>query len=292
MSTSCHDVLDRLATAGPDDAPPGDWAGHYAAHGFAVLPIHPPTGDGGCSCGPGCTVPGKHPMTEHGVRDASTDLRTILTWWRFRPDANVGIVPPPGVVVLDVDPRNGGGSNLVELLDGAELTPTWTCATGGAGLHAWYRHDGRVLRTPGVDLVRGANRYVVVPPSLHASGRRYRWITGQAIADLPVALHDESTDDDARSGPSCSTQTAGRPVTRVAGTGRFGYGHGLVRTVRNATEGSRNGRLYWAACRAWEAGGDPDLIDALGEAARGAGLADVEIAATLASAARTAAGAA
>lgn len=278
---TCSDVLDRLATVGPEDAPPGDWATHYAAHGIAVLPIHAPA-DGGCTCGrDDCPTPGKHPLTANGVHDATTDLATITSWWRFRPDANVGIVPPDGVVVLDVDPRNAGVSNLLEELEDQELSPTWTCATGGAGLHAWYRHDGRVVRTPGVDLVRGPHRYLVAPPSVHASGRPYRWITEQQIADLPEVLHDTEP------APVLPPVPAMRPVTTS-----YSYGHGLIRAVAEAPEGRRNGRLFWAACRAWEAGGDPDLLDLLGEAAVAAGLREAEVSATLASAARTAGGAA
>lgn len=284
---TCHDALDRLVTVGPDDAPPGDWATHYVAHGIAVLPIHPPAPDGACTCGPRCIAPGKHPMTPNGVRDATTDLRTVTTWWRFRPDANVGIVPPPGVVVLDVDPRNGGATNLLDLLAGERLAPTWACATGGAGLHAWYRHDGDVVKLPGVDVVRGPRRYLVAPPSLHASGRRYRWITEQATADLPAVLHrtPDPVSEPVTDGPN-------RPPRGEGPGAAFGRGHGLVRTVRDAPEGARNNRLHWAACRAWEAGGDPELLDLLADAAAAAGLRDGEISATMASAARTIGGAA
>jgi len=51
------------------------------------------------------------------------------------PDANIGLRPPVGTVVVDVDPRAGGASALVELTrPHGGLVPTWTAYTGGGGL--------------------------------------------------------------------------------------------------------------------------------------------------------------
>ena len=53
----------------------------YAERGWPVFPVHSPRPGGGCSCGkPGCQHPGKHPGTEHGLREASTNPETILDW--------------------------------------------------------------------------------------------------------------------------------------------------------------------------------------------------------------------
>jgi hypothetical protein len=42
-------------------------------------------------------------MTPHGVKDATTDLDQIETWWSKNPKANIGIAPgqKSGVLVLD-----------------------------------------------------------------------------------------------------------------------------------------------------------------------------------------------
>jgi len=55
----------------------GEAALAYAKRGVPVLPLHWPE-DGACSCGdPDCPSPGKHPLTEHGKEDASTDPEII-----------------------------------------------------------------------------------------------------------------------------------------------------------------------------------------------------------------------
>ena len=57
---------------------------------WPVAPAHNIKTDGQCSCGKaGCGSPGKHPRTEHGHHDASSDLAVIGRWW-----ADYGNHPP------------------------------------------------------------------------------------------------------------------------------------------------------------------------------------------------------
>lgn len=56
-------------------------------------------------------VPGdKRPLTEHGCNDATTDEDQICEWWSEYPEANIG-VGTDGLLVLDIDPLEGGGTN-------------------------------------------------------------------------------------------------------------------------------------------------------------------------------------
>src|SRR5205814_596901 len=84
-----------------------------AAKGLAVLPLHTVAGDGACTClSKACTSVAKHPRTKHGHRDATTAHEQIAMWWNAKPLANVGVRTGGSIVVLDVDPRNGGDQTL------------------------------------------------------------------------------------------------------------------------------------------------------------------------------------
>src|SRR5262249_22895247 len=112
----------------------------FAAAGIQVLPLHTP-GPAGCSCGNAtCASPGKHPRTQHGVKDATTDAATIQAWWQRSPDANVGLAMGAAsrLVVLDADPRNGGEAELAKLARAGIPLETLTVETGG-GRHLYFR---------------------------------------------------------------------------------------------------------------------------------------------------------
>lgn len=175
----------------------------YAVRGWGVIPLHNPTG-GGCSCGkPDCTRIGKHPRTAHGVKDASKDPEQIRRWWERWPDANIGIMTGPGSGLLGLDIDGEAGLKSVRRLrDEKCLHKTLLSLTGRIdedgkrnGWHLLYRYpDGVTIRNSagllgkGVD-VRGAGGYLVAPPSLHASGRRYQWKDSEcAIARAPNRL--------------------------------------------------------------------------------------------------------
>jgi putative DNA primase/helicase len=213
----------------------------YANLSWPVLPMHNIV-DGHCSCslGQDCGRPGKHPRTEHGAKDASTDLVQIRRWWRKWPDANVGIRvgEDAGIIVLDIDPRNGGSATLEALEAELGVLPeTVTAKTGGGGLHLVFQHPdlpvgkdsaGKLLG-PGIDvLANGA--LMVASPSRHISGRRYRWADGKSHRDLTPGKLPEAWvsklcgtaagADDVRQGASSQAITEGgrnTALTRIAG---------------------------------------------------------------------------
>ena len=52
----------------------------YVRRGWAVFPVHG-VHAGRCTCGWGdCASPGKHPLTDRGVHDATTDEGVVRTW--------------------------------------------------------------------------------------------------------------------------------------------------------------------------------------------------------------------
>lgn len=156
----------------------------YAARGWRVVPLHTPGLDGRCSCSrPGCASNGKHPRTARGLLDATCDGATIRQWWLAWPDANIGIVTgeASGLLALDIDPRHDGDSSLHALAAAHGMLPdTVESLTGSGGRHILFQHPGGKLGNSagrlGVGLdTRGDGGYIVAPPSLHASGRRYEW---------------------------------------------------------------------------------------------------------------------
>lgn len=227
-------------------------ASEYARGGAAVFPLHTPTTDG-CSCRrAGCDNVGKHPRTLHGLSDATTDVDQVETWWRIWPEANIGLRPARGQVVLDIDPRHGGDVQLgaMQRLHG-ELPGTRTALTGGGGLHLWFHGHGELVGhlASGID-VKTHDGYLVAPPSAHGSGRLYAWSNAGPIVDAPDYL----------------MRLLRRPRRPVAGPSRTASPAvlaGLARVVREAQEGERNRRLYWACARAHEKGIDTGfLVDA------------------------------
>lgn len=172
-----------------------DMACWYAAClGWAVLPCHSVIGDR-CTCArPECDSPGKHPLTDNGVYGASTDETQIIAWWHRRPWANVAIATGAisGIVALDVDVDKGGPDSLHDLeRQHGPLPDTPLSLTGGGGLHALFVHPGVAVQNKvgiasGLD-VRGDGGYIVAPPSLHISRRRYAWDLAADPETTPIA---------------------------------------------------------------------------------------------------------
>jgi hypothetical protein len=167
--------------------------------GLPVFPVHVRTDEGRCSCGQECGSPAKHPLTRRGLLDASTDPETVAGWWQRWPWANLGMPTgkPSGIVVLDCDPRHDGYDTLAKLIANGIGLATLEVQTGGGGIHLWFRlpNGAEVTNSnkgiadqfgPGVD-VRGTGGYVLIPPSLHISGDRYRWAAG-TLQPLPAWL--------------------------------------------------------------------------------------------------------
>ena len=168
----------------------------YAKRGWSVFPLHTPV-PGGCSCGkPKCAV-GKHPRNQHGLDEATIDEARIRSWWRMWPEANIGIVcgVESGIVALDVDPDHGGSTVLAALeAQFGEVPLTIESMTGGSGRHILFSHPGGNVRNAvglagldGLDL-RADGGYIVAPPSLHQSGRRYAWDMAHHPDDVALAL--------------------------------------------------------------------------------------------------------
>ena len=147
------------------------------------------------------TPRGKTPLTQNGFKDATNEAEVVREWWTRWPSANIGLATgslyrsghgglwqstgtsadvslqvgeESGLLVIDIDPRNGG-----TVPEG--LPTTLTAVTGGGGLHYYYTYNPqlvgvgqgfRKVLSTGVD-IKAEGGYVIIPPSLTESNYRY-----------------------------------------------------------------------------------------------------------------------
>ncbi|MER5941250.1 MULTISPECIES: bifunctional DNA primase/polymerase [unclassified Streptomyces] len=224
----------------------------------------------------------------HGVYDASTDPVRIRELFAAAPWATgYGIacgLPPHHLIGIDLDTKSGTDSSAalreLALRHLFTIPPTVVVLTPSGGRHLWLTGPPEVVvpnsagrLAPGID-IRGAGGYLVGPGSRTDHGV-YGTAPGTAHiapAPCPRALLRLLL-------PPPRTHHPAPPSTG-------GHGQGLVQFVLAAHEGQRNTRLFWAACRAYEDGIGPALVDPLVEAALNTGLTEREARATIASAAR------
>ncbi|KKN32848.1 hypothetical protein LCGC14_0809660 [marine sediment metagenome] len=165
----------------------------YLEYGFSVLPVHTLIRDTWtCTCGNDeCPSPGKHPRVPWVEWTKKRADRAQLEEW-FEDEAlesNIGLVTGDisGVIVVDLD----GPAGRESFGDLGLTTHTLIARTGGRGLHLFYRCAtpirGRIAMLPGVDL-KAERGFVVLAPSLHASGNRYKWIRRRHPAEIEPGL--------------------------------------------------------------------------------------------------------
>lgn len=163
-------------------------AAAYARAGLKVLGLHG-VKDGHCTCGrPACSNIGKHPFGTYfpnGHLSATTNEEIIDDFFRKNPDANIGIVPDDGLIVIDIDGDKG------EAAIAAFDLPQTASVTTGRGHHHYFRSQAVVApKLPSVDYRQSGAGYVVAPPSLHRGGKTYVWGNSSEIADLPRSFGD------------------------------------------------------------------------------------------------------
>lgn len=226
----------------------------YADHGWAVSPCHGIDDHRRCDCGDaGCSAPGKHPCTKSGFKDATSDPEQIERWAAQYPTANWALATGAvsGVFVIDVDPRNGGDESLdaweTERPDGP-LSKTMSAATGGGGRHLFFRYvegvRSRADWLPGVD-VKSDDGYVVLPPSRHASGGAYEWLT----SGLPEAEPPNDVISDLASVGERRTAHSKQPPPE--------------QILAGVAEGERDDTLFRHACQLLSWGYRPEHVRAL-----------------------------
>lgn len=201
----------------------------YAKAGVPVLALNGIT-DNKCDCGnANCQSPGKHPIGAefpHGHTDATCDLDRIDKMFSKYPNANFGIVPNDGLIVVDVDGSLGERS-----IASIALPETPTVRTG-RGRHLFLsaaKQGKRLKKLPGVDYRLDGKGYVVAAPSNHASGASYRLsdeidsiapIPDDFYSTKPVSIDFSQVDTKVAKGGRNSFLASMAGTLRVRGLGR------------------------------------------------------------------------
>ena len=102
-----------------------------------------------------------------------------------------------GLLVVDVDSRNGGDDSYEDLCRKYGPFPdTWTvlCRDGGSHLYLSYPKELHIRSNfgllPGID-VKAAGGYVIGPGSIHETGWLYQWELSSGPDDTAIALAPE-----------------------------------------------------------------------------------------------------
>ncbi len=222
----------------------------YAGLGFEIFPVGP------------LAEQRKRPLSQHGHKDATTDLDQIEAWWRKWPNALIGCRISPHHLLLDIDPRHGGKAVWRALRDEmpAIRTRTHLSGRGDGGGHVWFQRPadkltatkldawakerglGKVVKgrhTSGIDLLRHEHRYTILPPSKHPdTGEPYYWAAGRGLAMEPApmpALLAELVTADALPEPSEPTGPRFRDPDSIADWYSSTHGFGPLLTAEGWT---------------------------------------------------------
>jgi Bifunctional DNA primase/polymerase, N-terminal len=158
-----------------------DWALAYAAARMSVFP---------------CKADGAPLIRKEdggaGFKDATTDEAVIRAWWARYPHAEIGWCPPPGVVIVDLDEKNGkhGIADFLrrECVRVDEIE-TPIAVTPSGGRHLIFDARGRdypnaapIVPGTGIDARVGGLGYVVLP----RAGNGRHWLKPLSLGLAPA----------------------------------------------------------------------------------------------------------
>ena len=169
----------------------------YASYGYRVFPVYEIDSNGHCSCkkGEDCKTPGKHPRILAWNTDATTDPEKVRDWWGKHANANIGIATgiESGIVVIDID-GEAGQKRLEEFEEEYGALPETLKVKSGrdGGIHLYYQFSSSLSKTGvnqdiGID-VRSDRGYIVAPPSMHKTGKRYAALQESGLLCRPNEL--------------------------------------------------------------------------------------------------------
>lgn len=290
---------------------------HYIESGLQPILVHAPTEvtekeEAACTCGQIHKASGKHPIAKAWQKPVPFDeLQNQLARLKYQP--NIGIVlgsQPRGggyIVAIDVDSEE----RFQFLQEKLGKLPDTVRSESGRGYHLFYELPPEIPieqlknvtglsvgdetgSVPGVD-VKAERGQVVVAPSIHLSGRRYKWTRTGQVAVLPMAWAMEiAPTPEAPAWSSGYTPQSIREDGKARRRAEKYLEQAVVRDcamLAAVREGSRNDTLYKRAvrlftlCASMHLGAHWSYVDQqLHNAAIASGLPETEIKKSIASA--------
>jgi len=161
----------------------------YLGRGFSVIPLISPS-----MCSGNLTQKEINDRCKKALvswkefKNRHPTKKEVNDWWDRWPDANIAIVTGKisNLVVFDVDKEDA--TEYAEEEGGFPITVK---AISGKGYHIYTEYpDFQVGCTANTELgldIRGDGGYIVAPPSIHGSGRQYKWENGFSIHEIDPA---------------------------------------------------------------------------------------------------------
>ena len=151
----------------------------YLSYGWGLLPL---------------LSPGKAPNRELlrlVYRDTRTDHLRIVPaspkevelWCLLDSNLNLGVFPSQSLCLIDID--------HLDMIDPDIRTPTASSGRESGGKHLYLSCD-RVLPTRKTSWGHVNPSYLVLPGSLHMTGRVYEWLPGLSPEDVPFMDYREA----------------------------------------------------------------------------------------------------
>lgn len=206
-------------------------AREYVNQGWSILPVRPDE---------------KRPYMNNWLQytHVRADRDTVDNWFNNLSGAGVGLVTGKvsGVVVLDVE--NDCPIPIEDLL--RKYPTNLYSRTGSGGYHLFYtyphnvgRISNRVRIFEGADL-RADGGFIVLPPTMHACGNRYEWVSRGPMGAFPRELLDMQSSPRQEEGDGW-----------------------IAEALRGVSEGGRNDTCARLAGYFFKKGLEGDIVEAL-----------------------------
>jgi len=234
-----------------------DYALRYADLGWYVIPVRRD----------------KKPVDGYGLNSATKDPAVIRNIWAQHPNAGIAIAcEKSGLVVLDIDPRNGGRESLAQLeAEYGVIYSAIASVTQSGGEHRVFKAEPGATYpgTLGAGLDVKHRGYILVEPSQGESGL-YKWqggknpLQGALPIDSPAVIHTraETSNDSVvkiRPGSVIESEQVYKDLTRALKhiPPETSYHDGWFKIMQGLTRLSDKEKAYSIA-REWSLGSTKD----------------------------------